>query len=279
MGMRIATNITALRGHQVLGATKRSMDKAMSRLASGERISKASDDAVGLALSENFKSQMRGLKQANRNAQDGISMLQISEGGLNEVTNMLMRLRELGIQAASDTVGNNERSLIDIEYQQLLSEIDRIAASTSYNGTPLLSGVGDSIDFQINLKNSNDIDRISYDASQADASTFALGIEECQVGTKLESKKSLGNVDAALNRVGTLRANLGAMQSRLNATIESLEENVENMAAANSRIRDADLAQESSEFAKQNLLMQSGTAMLSQANQQNQLALTLLQKS
>lgn len=278
MGMRIATNMTALRSQQMLGLTKRSMEQAMSKLSSGERINKASDDAVGLALSENFKSQMRGLKQANRNAQDGISMLQISEGGLNEISNMLVRLRELGIQAASDTVGNSERSLINIEYGQILSEVDRIAASTSYNGTPLLSGAGDSIDFQINLKNSNDIDRISYDSSRADSRTITLGIDQCTVATKLDSQNSLARIDEALNHVNTLRAGLGAMQSRLSSTIENLGQGVENIAAANSRIRDADMAQESTEFAKQNLLMQSGTAILSQANQQNQLALTLLQK-
>jgi flagellin len=279
MGMRIGTNIIALKAQQALVGTKKSMDQAMNRLSSGERINKASDDAVGLALSENFKSQLRGLKQANRNAQDGISMLQISEGGLNEITNMLVRLRELGIQSASDTIGDNERGMVEIEYQQLLSEVDRVAASTEFNGTPLLSGVGDSIDFQINTKNSSDIDRISYDPATTNAGTAALGIDLCTVATKLDSQNSLASIDQALNQVNTVRSNLGAMQSRLNSTVEYLMQGVENVASAKSRISDTDMAADSSEYAKQNLLMQSGTAMLAQANQQNQMALSLLQKS
>lgn len=278
MGMRVSTNITALKTQQALGGTKRSMDQAMSRLSSGYRINKASDDAVGLAISENFKSQLRGLKQANRNAQDGISLIQISEGGLTLITNNLVRLRELAIQGASDTISDNERAMVNSEYQQTLAEIDRTAASTEFNGTPLLSGVGDSIDFQVSTKNSDIIDRISYDPSKADASTIALGVNFCNVATKAAAQESLANVDSALNQVNALRANLGAMQARLTSTVENLLESVENVSTANSRIRDADIAEESSEFAKQNVLLQSGTAVLAQANQQNNMALQLLQK-
>lgn len=279
MGMRVSTNITALKTQQALSGTKKSMDRAMARLSSGNRINRASDDAIGLAISENFKSQLRGLKQANRNAQDGISMIQISEGGLNEITNMLVRLRELGIQAASDTIGDRERTMVNEEYQQILEEIDRISSSTEFNGTPLLSGAGERIDFQVNTKNSDEIDRISYDPSRADAGTVALGINFCNTLTKLDSQDSLGMIDGALNHVNSLRANMGAMQSRLNSAIENLYESTQNISTANSRIRDADIAEESSEFAKQNVLLQSGTAVLAQANQQNQLALQLLQKT
>ena len=278
MGMRVSTNITALRTQQALGGTKRSMDQAMARLSSGLRINKVSDDAVGLAISENFKSQLRGLKQANRNAQDGISMIQISEGGLSQISNNLVRLRELAMQAASDTNGDRERGLLNTEYQQMLQEIDRTAGSTEYNGTPLLSGVGDSIDFQVNTRNSPEIDRVSYDPSKADASTVALGVDSCDVATKVTAQESLGRVDEAISHVNSLRASLGAMQSRLNSTVETLLESEQNIATANSRIRDADIAEESSEFAKQNVLMQSGTAILAQANQQNNQALSLLQK-
>lgn len=278
MGMRVSTNITALKTQQALGGTKKGMDIAMARLSSGSRINKASDDAVGLAISENFKSQIRGLKQANRNAQDGISMIQISEGGLNEITNMLTRLRELGIQGATDSIGDRERAMVDAEYQQILEEIDRVASSTEFNGTPLLSGEGERIDFQVNTKNSDEIDRISYDPSRADAGTIALGINYCNVATKFDSQESLASIDEALNHVNALRANMGAMQSRLNSAVENLYDSSQNIAAANSRIRDADIAEESSQFAKQNVLMQSGTAVLAQANQQNHLALQLLQK-
>jgi flagellin len=279
MGMRVSTNITALKTQQALGGTKRSMDQAMARLSSGSRINKASDDAVGLAISENFRSQLRGIKQANRNAQDGISMIQISEGGLSQISNNLVRLRELAIQAASDTNSDRERNYLNTEYQEMLSEIDRISGSTEFNGTPLLSGVGESIDFQVNTKNSQEIDRVSYDPSSSDASTTALGVDFCSVATKVDAQESLANIDDAINQVNSLRANLGAMQSRLTAAVETLMESEQNIATANSRIRDADIAEESSEFAKQNVLLQSGTAVLAQANQQNNLALSLLQKN
>lgn len=279
MGMRVSTNVIALKTQQALNGTKRNMDAAMNRLSTGSRINKASDDAVGLAISENFKSQIRGLKQANRNAQDGISMIQISEGGLNEITNMLTRLRELGIQGATDSLGDRERSMIDAEFQQVLQEIDRIAQTTEFNGTPLLSGAGERIDFQVNTKNADEIDRISYDPTRSDASTVALGINFSNVSNKLDAQDCLTTVDEALNHVNALRANMGAMQSRLNSAVENLYDSSQNIATANSRIRDADVAEESSEFAKQNLLMQSGTAILAQANQQNSLALQLLQKS
>lgn len=278
MGMRISTNVTALRTQGALNGAKKSMDQAMSRLSSGSRINKAADDAVGLALSENFKSQLRGLKQSNRNAMDGISMIQISEGGLNEISNMLVRLRELAIQSASDTISDRERKMVDIEYVQLLDEVDRVASSTEFNGTKLLTGEGESIDFQVNTRNSDYIDRISYDPSKADASTLALGIDMSGVESKVMAQESLGQIDLALNQVNSLRANLGAMQSRLNSTVENILASEENVATANSRIRDADMAEESSAMAKQNLLMQSGTAVLAQANQQNSLALQLLEK-
>ncbi len=279
MGMRVGTNITALKTQHALGMTKRSMETAMNKLSSGSRINKASDDAVGLAISENMKAQIRGLNQANRNAQDAVSMIQISEGGLNEVSNMLIRLRELGIQGASDTIGDPERKMVDIEYQQLLEEINRVANSTQFNGTKLIAGLGDKIDFQVNTKNSELTDRISYDPGEANASCVGLGINFNTVLTKLDAQESLGTVDQAINQLNAMRANLGAMQSRLNSSVENIFENVQNISTANSRIRDTDVAAESSEFTKQNVLMQSGTAILAQANQQNQLALSLLNKS
>ncbi len=276
MGMRVSTNVIALKSQQALGVSKKGLDKAMARLATGNRINSASDDAVGLAISENFKSQVRGLKQANRNAQDGISMIQISEGGLSEINNMLIRLRELAIQSASDTLGDQERRLVNEEYQEVLGEVDRIAATTEYNGTPLLSGFGERIDFQVNTKNSDELDRVSYDPVDSDSSTIALGINFCSVATKKDAQDSLGLIDGAMNHINAVRSGMGAMQSRLNSAVESLYNSVENISAANSRIRDADIAEESSEFAKNNVLMQSGTAILAQANQQNQLALELL---
>ena len=276
MGLRIGTNVTALNAQKALWGTKNSMDRAMARLSSGSRINKASDDAAGLAISENLKAQIRGNKQANRNAQDGISLIQTAEGSLGEVGNMLIRLRELGVQAASDTIGDKERSLANVEYAQLLEEIDRITGSTEFNGTPLLSGTGGTLDFQIGVKNSPDFDRISFDAAAADAGTMALGLNLSNVLDKTSAQESLSQVDFAISYVNQLRAGFGAIQNRLNSTVENLQTSVENLSAANSRIRDADIADESTELSKQNILLQAGTAVLAQANQQPTLALQLL---
>ena len=278
MGLRIGTNVTALNAQKALWGTKNKMDSAMSRLSSGNRINKASDDAAGLAISENMKAQMRGLKQANRNAQDGISMIQTAEGSLSEVSNMLIRLRELGVQAASDTIGDRERGLANIEYTQLLEEIDRITGSSEFNGTPLLNGTGGLLDFQIGVKNSVDFDRISFNAAQADASSTAMGLDLTNILDKTSAQNSLSNVDSAINYVNQLRAGFGAIQNRLNSTVEGLQTNLENLSASNSRIRDADIADESTELAKQNILLQAGTSVLAQANQQPGLALSLLNK-
>lgn len=278
MGLRIGTNVTALNAQKALWGTKNKMDTAMSRLSSGNRINKASDDAAGLAISENMRAQMRGLKQANRNAQDGISLIQTAEGALSEVSNMLIRLRELGVQAASDTIGDRERGLANIEYTQLLEEIDRITGSSEFNGTPLLNGTGGLLDFQIGVKNSVDFDRISFNAAQADASSTALGLDLTNIMDKTSAQNSLANVDGAINYVNQLRAGFGAIQNRLNSTVEGLTTNLENLSASNSRIRDADIADESTELAKQNILLQAGTSVLAQANQQPGLALQLLNK-
>ena len=278
MGLRIGTNVMALNAQKALWGTKNKMDTAMSRLSSGNRINKASDDAAGLAISENMKAQMRGLKQANRNAQDGISLIQTAEGALSEVSNMLIRLRELGVQAASDTIGDRERGLANIEYAQLLEEIDRITGSTEFNGTPLLNGTGGLLDLQIGVKNSVDFDRISFDAAQADAGATALGLDLTNILDKTSAQNSLSNVDNAINQVNQLRAGFGAIQNRLNSTVEGLQTNLENLSASNSRIRDADIADESTELAKQNILLQAGTSVLAQANQQPGLALQLLNK-
>ena len=171
MGLRINTNTASLNSQRVLWNTKLNLDKSLEKLSSGYRINRAGDDAAGLAISENLKAQVRGLKQASRNAQDGISMVQVAEGSLNEVSSIMIRLRELAIQAASDTVGPMERQFLNVEYDQLISETDRIAAATEFNGTQLLSGVGSVMDFQVGIRNNPEIDRISFDSSKADANS------------------------------------------------------------------------------------------------------------
>lgn len=279
MGLRINTNVASLGAMKTLSGNKGKLEMAMSRLSSGSKINSAAEDAAGMAISENLKARIRGLKQSDRNAQDGISLIQIAEGGLNEVSSILIRLRELGIQSASDTISDRERKLVNIEYSQLLDEVDRITETTSFNGTNLLAGKEDTLDFQINTRNSPNADRISFDGKASDVRTQTLGLDMAHVDDKLSAQKSLSMVDKAIQNVAALRSNFGAIQSRLQSTVENLQQSVENNATANSRIRDADVAEESTNLARQNILMQTGTAILAQSNQQGALAMQLLRQS
>ena len=279
MGLRINTNVASLTAQKNLFGTKLRLDKSLERLGTGLRINHAADDAAGLAISENLRATIRGEKQARRNAQDGISFVQVAEGALNEVSNILIRLRELGVQAASDTIGPVERQFLNTEYDQLIQEIDRIADGTEYNGSQLLSGTGTVLDFQVGVHNDPMIDRISFDASKADANSAALGVNLTSVSDKVSAQNSLAAVDAALISVNAMRADFGAMQSRMMSTIQNLSVSIENQSAAFSRIRDVDVAEETAELTKQNVLMQAGTSVLAQANQSQQLALGLLNKT
>lgn len=268
--------MASINGQRQLFNTNLSMMKAMERLSSGYRINRAADDAAGLAISENLRAQIRGLKQANRNAQDGVSMVQVAEGGLSEISNMLIRMRELAIQASSDTVGDRERGFTDAEFQQLKLEIQRVAEVTEYNGTPLLSGVGGLLEFQVGVHNDPFNDRIGFDSSAADSTNAALGIAAESVSSKQGAQATLSVIDDAMVRVNSMRANFGALQNRLVSTMNNLNIAHENLSAANSRIRDTDVAEQTAELAKQNILMQSGISVLGQANQVKNLALKLL---
>lgn len=276
MGLRISTNVTALNSLRTMNSTRMNLDKALERLASGSRINHAGDDAAGLAISENLRAQIRGLRQAKRNAQDGISLIQVSEGGLNEVGNILIRMRELAIQAASDTIGDNERQFTDREFQSLKAEIDRIANATQFNGTPLLNGRAGVLEFQVGTQNNPLLDRIAYNGERANASVESLKISGEAVSSKPGAQMTLAVLDDALNRVNSIRADLGAIQNRMQSTISNLSISDENLSAANSRIRDADMAEETSELTKQNILMQAGVSVLGQANTSSQMALKLL---
>ena len=276
MGLRIATNVSALNAQKNLGINQRAMNNSMARLSSGQRINQASDDAAGLAISENLKAQIRGMRQANRNANDGISLVQVAEGSLNEVSNMLIRLRELGVQAASDTIGNTERKFVDVEYQQLKSEIQRVTESTNFNGYDLLNGTGGLIDIQVGTHNDPFKDRISFDSSAANATLESLGMVTESAATKEGAQLSLDVIDSALVSVNAIRANFGAIQNRLTSTSSNLLVYDENLSAANSRIRDADVAAESSEMMRNNILLQAGISVLGQANNSQQMALKLL---
>jgi flagellin len=275
MGLRIATNMASINGQRQLKANGAHLDRSMERLSSGYRINKSSDDVAGLAISEQMRGQIRGLAQAERNAQDGISFVQVADGALSETSNILIRIRELATQAASDTVGENERKFIDVEVQQLLVEMDRIAETTEYSGTKLINGSGSKLDFHVGTKGTeNNI--ISFDASQANATTGSLGVSGLGAQTKGDARATLDNIDQALTKVGTMRASFGAIQSRMGITINNLAVYQENLQAANSRIRDADMAAESANLAKSSIMQQASVATLGQANQNTALALKLL---
>jgi flagellin len=275
MGMRITTNVAAMNSQRHLVETNRGFQKSLAQLSSGSRINKSADDSAGLAISENMKAQIRSSAQARRNANDGISLIATAEGGLNEVSNMVTRIRELGIQSASDTIGERERGYINLEVQQLKSEMDRIANTSSWNTTKLLDGSTPVFDFQIGVY-SSEYDRISYDSSGVTATLDGLGLTDIDLSTKEGAQNSIAMLDNATNSVNGMRSSIGALQNRLVATIDTLAITEENLAAANSRIRDTDIAESSSELARNTVLQQAGVASLAQANQSTQLALKLI---
>lgn len=276
MGLRISTNVASLNAQKNLVGTQRGLNQSLARLSSGFRINQAADDAAGLAISENLRGQIRGLRQAQRNANDGISLVQVAEGGLNEVSNMIIRLRELAVQASSDTIGDTERKFLDVEYQQLKSEIQRVAEVTKFNGRDLLNGTGGVIDIQVGTYNDPFKDRISFNASAANASLDALGLTAESLAEKTSAQSSMDVLDRALVSVNAIRANFGAMQNRLQSTASNIAISDENLSAANSRIRDADIAAESAELTRNNILMQAGVSVLGQANNISNIALKLL---
>ncbi len=276
MGMRVTTNLAAINAQRNLIGSQRVMQKSFSQLASGSRINIAADDAAGLAISENLKAQIRSASQARRNANDGISLVQTAEGGLNEIGNIVVRLRELGIQAASDTVADTERGFINKEVEQLKQEMQRIAQVTTWGKTKLLDGSSPTFDFQVGVFNNAEEDRISFAASENVATIDALGLSGIDYTQKEGAREALELLDASQTMVNGMRANLGALQNRLTSTVDNLGVAEENMSAANSRIRDTDVAQASSEMTRNNILLQAGTSTLAQANSVNQLALKLI---
>ncbi len=277
MGLRINTNVPSLVAQRNLRTTRSNLDRSFERLSSGLRINHAGDDAAGLAISELLKAQIRGYTQSERNAQDGISVVQIAEGALEEVSNLLIRLRELGVQSASDTLSDNERNFLNIEYQQSLDEINRIANSTQFNQTLLLNGSAGSYDIQIGLGNNPTVDRIRlFESNSTDVSTISLGINLSGVNDKLSAQNCLASIDEALNHVTSVRAKLGAIQNRLQSVVNNIRLSRENLSSANSRIRDMDMAEETTELTKNQILSQSGISILSQANTSVKTALNLL---
>lgn len=276
MGMRISTNVAAINAQRTMVNSQRSINKSMEQLSSGSRINKAADDAAGLAISENLKSQIRSLSQAGRNANDGISMVQTAEGGLNEISNILTRVRELGVQASSDTVGDTERGFLDKEVQQLKAEAQRITQTTKFGTTKLLDGSGDKFDYQVGIGNDPEADRITFNAGETDASIDTLGISGFDFTSKEGAQSALEMVDKAQSTVNGYRANLGALQNRLQSTVDNLGVQHENISAANSRIRDTDVALASAESTRNQVLLAANTSVLAQANSMPNSALKLI---
>jgi flagellin len=274
--MSIRTNVSSLNAQRNLNANQSALDSSLSKLSSGYRITKAGDDAAGLGISTKLESQIKSYAQATRNANDGISVIQSTESALNESANILTRLRELAMQSASDGVGASERQYVNTESTQLLSELDRIAAVTNYNGTQLLDGTQTSaLDFQVGIANTAN-DRISFTAINATTGASGLNVTGMDLSTKAGAKAALDTLDTALATVSKNRATLGAAGNRLQSAINNIQAFSESLSAANSRIKDVDVAQETSNMSRLQILSQAGVSVLAQANQMPQLALKLL---
>ena len=256
------------------------MSDSLEKLSSGSRINKSADDAAGLAISENLRAKTRGLNQARRNANDGISLVQVTEGNLNELSNMMIRMRELTVQAASDTIGDKERGYLQKEYSQLVGEIDRIGQSAEFNGLKVLGPEAQDkgITVQVGYTGSKD-DRMQLQLGglQGGLSANTLGIGGTSVtGSREDIAKNLESIDRGLDTLASSRATLGSMQVRLNSTISNIGLSIENMATANSRIRDVDFAEETAKLTQSRILSQAGLSVLAQANQRPEMALQLL---
>ena len=273
--MVVQHNLTAMNSNRMLGITQGAQAKSSEKLSSGYKINRAADDAAGLSISEKMRKQIRGLTQASANAQDGISAVQTAEGALNEVHDMLQRMNELATQAANDTNMSADRSYIAAELTQLKNEISRVATTTTFNEQCLLDGSFTGKKLQVGAESGAD-QVISISISKMSASGLGLTADKIKVGTHDEAQATIKNVKDAIKKVNTQRSNLGAVQNRLEHTISNLDNVVENTTAAESRIRDTDMASEMVKFSNKNILQQAGQSMLAQANQSNQGVLSLL---
>jgi len=276
MGLRIATNIASQSVQKNLKEVSNKGNAELEKLSSGKRITKAADDAAGLAISTNLEAQTKGLRQATRNANDGISLVQTAEGGLAETSNILVRLRELTIQASSDTVGETERGLLDKEYQQLAKEVDRISESTTFNGAQLLNGKGKgTMDFQVGAF-AGEQNKIQFQSDRANSSASSIGISGTSISDKDDALSAISDVDGAIERVSGQRADLGSLQSRLQSTVKNLETQTINQDSARSVIQDVDVAEASASLASNNVVKNAAVSTLAQANSIPNSALRLI---
>jgi flagellin len=277
MGLRINTNVPVLAAQRTLENTTSQQSKTLEQLSSGQRIVSAGDDAAGLAIGSKLKAQISGMVQAKRSTNDGISLAQTAEGAMNEVSNILIRLRELGVQAASDTIGEQERGYIQVETKALVDEVDRISQSTQFNGINLLNGENSNGDlvFQVGA-NGGEENRISFDANSTDATASTLGISGLDLSDRDSAADSLASVDEAINSINSNRASLGALQNRLTSTSNNLGNMVQTFSAAKSQVLDTDYAQTAAQLTQSNILANAGISVLAQASNSPSQALKLL---
>jgi flagellin len=277
MGLRIKSNVPSQMVQKELRGVAQKTDESYAKLASGKRITKSADDAAGLGIAKKMEAEVRGYRMAQRNASAGISMIQVAEGGLDESSNILTRMRELSIQAASDTVGERERGYLNLEYEQLTEEVDRISKTTTFSGSPLLTGENENgvMDFHVGAY-AGEENKISFDAQQTNATGEALGIDGTNILDKDSATTNLEIIDEAITQVAGFRANFGSIQSRLQSTVSNLDTASVNTEAARSRIEDVDVAEESAKLAASNVMKSAGISSLAQANNIPNSALRLI---
>ncbi|MBN2528281.1 MAG: flagellin FliC [Deltaproteobacteria bacterium] len=275
MGMVINTNTQAINAQRNLSRTSSSLSTSMARLSSGLRITSAKDDAAGLAISEKMKAQIRGLSQAERNANDGISLVQTAEGAMDEISGMLIRMRELSVQAANGTTDSAQKGFLNNEFSQLSSEITRIANSTEFNGTSLLNAAA-SVTLQVGIGTTSANDQLTVDFKDVRATSSSINVSTQNISTASGAQSAISAIDTAITNLSEQRGKLGAFQNRLESTVRNLATTRENLSASNSRIRDVDVASESVDMTRSQILMQAGTAVLAQANGLPSMALALI---
>lgn len=277
MALTLLTNIPALNSRFNLNRTDRTLASTYEKISSGKRINRAADDAAGLAISDQLRADIRSLVQGVRNAEDGVSLVQVYEGGTREISNLLIRMRELAMQAATDTISDDERSLVMHEVDEIKNEVDRIAYTTKFIGNePLLAGENLDLAFQVGKDNDENTDRILFAPGNLDLTAGALGVDGLDYNERDGARDALDTIDSALFTVNSIRAQVGSMQSRLETAINATNIQIENLSAAKSRILEADMAAEATELAKKEMLRQAGASILAMANQSPQVVLKLL---
>jgi flagellin len=272
MPINITSNVASLNAQRNINKSQAGLSKTLERLSSGYRVNKSGDDAAGLAISEKLRANIRALNQASRNSSDGIAMIQTAEGAMEEASNMLVRMKELAAQAANGTIGSVERGYLNNEYTSLRNEITRIADATRFNDTPLLDG-SLSVNIQIGLSNNPTNDVLAITITDIDSAALSLSTS---ISTVTNAQGALAQVTTSIGRIATRRANMGALQNRLESIVSNIDNIVENLTSAESRIRDVDIAKETANLSKYTILVQAGVSVLTQANQMPQIALSLL---